>query len=169
MKKILITVAILLIAVLGSYAYYSKTNSLITYRALVQTKEELVKWQQDSTARIERAKDRVVDDLAKCETLNVKNPDDFVKQDGHQTKKLQDKDIPSYGAWQYKISTVQTYYKKLYGEDLSNLEAITVAMTHDRAHELTKRILFEENAASNWYNCNNKLGLDQQIKLINSL
>lgn len=158
-------------------AFYYATDNALVYKSLesarqtiTQTKEELAHWQMDSTARIERAKDKIVDSLAKeCETKNIKDPDNFIKHDPHATKKLADKDLMSYGAWQYKISTVQLYYKKLYGQELSNLEAINVAMTREKAHELTKRILFEEKAPHNWYHCNNKLNLENAISIINNL
>ena len=162
MKIYFITGIFIILLVFASYYY--KNQSMLVYNSLIATQQELNIWKNDSTTRIEHAKDRIVDQLQNCETGTMKNSDDYIKYDPHASKRLADKDLTSYGALQFKISTVQVY-----SQGISNLEAIEIAMDHEKAHALAKKILFEKQGASNWYTCDQKIGLSAQVKIINSL
>lgn len=111
---------------------------------------------------------QIVDELARdCETLNRKEPDSTIIFDTNNE--------PSIGAWQYQRDTVVRYYKKFYHQEITRTEAIAIAIDHDKARELTRKILFEEEGAyyeggyGNWTNCARKLNLPSRIDSINAI
>lgn len=162
MRKYLL-INIVLIALLGTEAYYYHGEATMTYQRLEQTTVELTAWKNDSTVRIERAKDKIVDSLAKdCETKDVKEPDAAIILDSNNQM--------SIGAWMWQIKSVQFYVKKFEGRDIDRVEAIRIAIDHDKAHELTKKVLFEEKDGwTNWLMCGKKLNLANSISIINNL
>jgi hypothetical protein len=120
------------------------------------------------TEKLETLQYEVVDRLAtECETKGKKEPDSTIIFDSNNE--------PSIGAWQYQRDTVVAYYKKFYGQEITRVEAIAIAIDHDKARELTRKILFEEEGKAleggwgNWTNCARTLNLPMQIELLNKL
>lgn len=114
-------------------------------------------------AKIEALKDELVDDLArKCETKDAKEPDSVIIFDSNNQA--------SIGAWQFQIKTVQHYVKLFEGRDISRADAIRIAIDHEQARSLAKRIIFEEQGGVfNWANCEAKLDLAPEIEVIKKL
>ena len=112
--------------------------------------------------KIAQAKKNVVDELAKCETGTVENPDGAIVFDSNNEA--------SVGAWQFQRATVKLYIKKFYNKIISNSEAIALSIDHEKAGELTERILFTEKEGwRNWTNCSKQLGLAQKIEIIKEI
>jgi hypothetical protein len=111
--------------------------------------------------KIKAAQDTVLDELAGCETKGVKEPDATIILDTNAQM--------SIGAWQYQIKTIQHYVKQFTGNDISRVDAISLAIDHARAKELTRTILFQEGGYSNWANCAKKLDTKTKVEIINSL
>jgi hypothetical protein len=114
-------------------------------------------------AKVAALKDEVVDDLArKCETKDVAEPDAAMILDTNNQM--------SVGAWMFQVKTVQHYVKVLEGRDISRVEAIRIAIDHDQARTLAKRIIFEEQGGIfNWANCADRLDLAPEIEVIKKL
>ena len=115
------------------------------------------------TAKIEKLKDGVVDDLAaKCETRGAKEPDAVIIFDSNNEA--------SIGHLQFQIKTVQAYVKKFEQRDITRLEAIQTATDHQKIHDLAKKIIFEEaGGLDNWLNCSRKLDLYSRVAAIKAL
>lgn len=115
------------------------------------------------TEKLETLQYEIVDSLAAdCETKGVAEPDAAIIFDSNNE--------PSLGAWQFQRKTVIHYYKKLYDQEINRTEAINIAIDHEKARTLTKEILFtEKDGWKNWLNCGKRLGLAEQITLINRL
>lgn len=99
-----------------------------------------------------------------CETEGVEEPDGFVR--------LEHDGILSWGEFQFRRHTIIHYVSKLYGKDIDLRDAALIAFD---AHPeisldvLVRDMLFEAGAVDEWYNCNRKLSLEQQIELIKKL
>jgi hypothetical protein len=75
----------------------------------------------------------------------------------------------SYGLWRWQILSVVSYYKKLYGQDITNKQAILIALDDEKARALTTDVIFKAAGIENWHNCNVKLGLRAQVDAIKFL
>jgi len=77
----------------------------------------------------------------------------------------------SWGAFQFKIPTVQFYYKKLYGTELTEMEAMLIALDEDKATALAEDMIFKiEGAVWEWSGAQkNKAYLAIQIPLIRKM
>lgn len=155
---------ILLILVIGVGAYFigGKLNKEIVYK---QIEKEVIL--DNLTAKVNELKGSLIKDLKQCESGGLTEDDGLVTFDPHPTnKKVQ---VPSFGLYQFKKSTVQFYYSKFYGKDITGLEAIQIALSEERSAELTSDIIFKDGALDNWYNCSKKLGLQSRLNIINEL
>lgn len=112
--------------------------------------------------KIELAKEKIVNDIASCESGGVKEPDATLILDSNNQM--------SIGAWQWQIKSVQHYVNLFEGRTISRVEAIQIAIDHDKAKALVTKVLFEEkDGYENWHTCGVKLGVASKIELINSL
>lgn len=113
-------------------------------------------------SRVETLKNEVVEKLAGCEANGFTSDDAPIILDSN-------KEI-SLGRWMYQRDTVIYYVKKLYGQDITRKEAVLIALDDEKGASLTKDILFKEaNGYKNWAICSKKLGLVNQIEIINKL
>jgi len=120
------------------------------------------------TSKVNELKGNLVNDLKYCESGGFSESDGLVTFDPHPTKKQVQ--IPSFGLYQFKKSTVQHYYRILYAQEVNDLEAIQIALSGAKSSELASDIIFKtENGLSNWYNCSKKLGLQGRLNLIKEL
>ena len=148
------------------FAVFSATSALV-YREinpkhvfadkLVDTSETMFE------TKIENLKHEVLNQLSKCESAGYKEDDGLIVFDSNAKA--------SIGNFQWQVASVIHYMKVLKGKDVTRKEAILIALDKDSAGELAKMVMFETKnmAGKDWYNCNNKYNLDEQIKLIKKL
>jgi hypothetical protein len=75
-----------------------------------------------------------------------------------------------FGPFQFVPTTVTYYYKKLYGKEITQAEAIMCAMGWDCSYELAYDIIWEvKGGLFEWTNCANKLDLVKRVEVIKSL
>ena len=149
-------------------------GSLMTYGAFLQKTETYIapvtklltidKSSEMYKAKIESLKDTLVNDLAtKCETKGYDEPDGVIIFDSNNEA--------SIGSFQFQRKTVKFYEKMFSGKDITNSEAIAIAIDHEKAFELAKKIIFEDKGKGvmNWTNCAKRLGLQEMVELIKSM
>ena len=165
-RPFLIILALFGIA-MGYGAYLNFTNKPVTYIAPAIVRVD--KSDEMLAKKIEKMKDTVVNDLAtKCETKGVKDPDGAIIFDSNNEA--------SVGAFQFQRKTVIHYVKKFEGRDITNREAIAIAIDHEKAFELAKKIIFTEATklgnhvgVDNWQNCALKLSLYDRVGMIKQI
>lgn len=113
-------------------------------------------------AKVESLKEQIVNDIAACETKGVKEPDATILLDSNSQMSL--------GSWQWQIKSIQHYVKLFEGRAISRVEAINIATDHQKAKDLTTKVLFgEKDGWKNWYTCGVKLDVGTKIDLISAL
>jgi len=76
----------------------------------------------------------------------------------------------SFGDFNFKIATVQYYYHMFNGIDLSDTEAMNIALDPEQARELAYEIIFNEvGGIWNWKNSADKINAGERITFIRSL
>lgn len=77
----------------------------------------------------------------------------------------------SWGVMQFKLTTVIYYYDVLYGEKITEKEAVLIALDDDKARSLASDIIFKvEGGVWNWSAANNDANyFSYQIPFIRSL
>lgn len=105
--------------------------------------------------KVEKLKDEVVNKIAQCETKNAPQDMAIVKYDNNSRGTLTGKNVASIGVMQFKIGTVQHFYKELYGKDISNYEATLIALDNDKAKKLAKEAIFGIKGAVFHWTCAN--------------
>lgn len=111
--------------------------------------------------KIANVKARILDDLSLgCEAKGVPEPDGIIKFDSNNEA--------SIGRFQFQIKTVKHYVKKYEGRDITNSEAISIAIDPVKSKALAEKIIFTEDfgASRDWINCDRKLGITEKVKLI---
>jgi hypothetical protein len=171
MKKVAITGVIIIAIIAGIGLYITKLNGDVAYnRNRAMTLEaknsdltsRIAEAEVLSAEKVESLKNKLIDDLGVCETLGVAEPDATIILDSNNEM--------SIGNYMFQIKTVQHYVQKFENRKISRVDAIRIAIDHDKAKELTKRILFtEKQGYKNWFNCAGKLGLSGKISLVNSI
>ena len=163
-------VDILIILMLAAGVWYYKSESVELYNSVSardqkakDLKAEIAQLHLDSKVKIEAYKDEVVTDLAtKCESVGVREPDAAIILDTNGQM--------SIGSWMFQIKTVQYYVKKFEGRDISRVDAIRIAIDHEKAHDMVKKVLFEvQGGYKEWANCAKKLDLSSKIDVVNRL
>jgi hypothetical protein len=161
--KYLISSSVVLFIITVLAIGYSNTLEVKYQKAKSDVSEAISKittLEQDSSAKIERAKDKIVDSLAKdCETKGTQEPDGAIILDSNNQM--------SIGAWMWQIKSIQHYVQKFEGRNITRVEAIRIAIDHEQAKALAKRVIFEEpDGVSNWANCAKKLQLYPKIEMV---
>lgn len=113
--------------------------------------------------KIEKAKDKVLDELAKCESGGIKEEDGITILDSNN--------VGSYGPFQFQRKTVMHYYKQMTGEKINGRDAIILALKREEAQKLAKYIIFQTKAgvAQDWVNCSRIHGLQAKVDLLKSI
>lgn len=156
--------SILLVIVIGVVAYFggAKFSKEVVYR---QVEKEVIL--DNLTGKVNQLKGELVKELRQCESQGYKESDGLVTWDPNpKNKKVQ---IASFGLYQFKVSTVQFYYKKFYNKDVTGLEAIQIALSEEKSGELASEVIFRDGALGNWYNCTKAKGLQSKLDVINTL
>lgn len=105
--------------------------------------------------KVEKLKDDVVNKIAQCESRNAPQDIAIVKYDNNSRGTLTGKNVASIGVMQWKVGTVQHFWKELYGEDISNYEATLIALDNDKAKKLAKEAIFGVKGAVFHWTCAN--------------
>lgn len=109
--------------------------------------------------KLEALKADVVDRLqGSCESLGT---------DSARTPVIFDTNgVGSYGLWRWQIKSVVYYYKKLYGKEITNSDAIVIVLDDEKARVLTTDVIFKAGGIDNWRNCARKLNLVPEVNAI---
>ena len=155
---------ILIVIVLVGVAYFvgSKLSPTIKYQ---QVKETVIL--DNLVSKVNELKGGLMSELKACESNGLKESDGLITFDPHPTNKKVQK--ASIGLYQFKVSTVQFYYKELYNKDITGLEAVQIALSEEKSSELASDIIFKKQALNNWYNCTKAHGLQNKLDIINLL
>lgn len=146
LRAVILSVAVLLVAQ-TSRAFFPK---------LEYVSEQVVI--DNLGPKIEQLKWKVIADIKSGESNNAKEQDAIITYDPPvDTSNLRcKKDILSFGNYQYKVCTVISYYKVLYGKKITQKEAILIALDDKLAGQLTYDIVFNspkgDKAEDHWYN-----------------
>ena len=101
--------------------------------------------------KIELLKNNVLDEMNACE-----NPHHLLTwNDDNSEHTLPMKDKPSNGDMAYKISTVKREYKILYGKDLTDKDALELALEQDQARALAINAWVNIKGSINEWSCAN--------------
>lgn len=120
--------------------------------------------------KIEALKADVVDRLEACESAGHKEDDAIIMYDNNQAGTLKGKNVWSLGQLQFKVPTVQHYVKIRDGKQITQKEAVLLALDRTEARALASYVIFEtDKGINNWLNCANKLGLHSEITIIKKL
>jgi hypothetical protein len=107
---------------------------------------------------IEKEKNDILDTLELCESSGDANS---INWDDNGVGKNR----ASFGAYMFKVGTIQTFKK-----DLTDFQAIMLASDKAQSRELARYIIFETNGGiHNWTNCMNKYGLFERVSFIKQL
>lgn len=128
-------------------------------------------------AKIDSLEKSLVESIRKCESAGHKESDGLVTFDptdaqfANRTKStIVNKGEMSFGTLQFKVSTVQFYYKSLYKQSITGKEAILIALDDTLSGSLAQDILFKSsNLANDWSNCANRLSINDQIVAIKKI
>ena len=113
---------------------------------------------------IKREKKAILDDLSiGCESKGHSDPDGIIIFDSNNEA--------SVGRFQFQRATVKYYVKMFDGRDISNSEAIAIAIDKVKATELAEKILFldEGKSEGNWYTCDRKMNIGARVQLLKNL
>ncbi len=96
-------------------------------------------------------------ELVPGELLYTNDPQRSMRKKCNRIGGRRDINCDSFGPMQLKIPTVQFYSMKLYDKELTEMEALIIALDEDKAMKLSEDIIFEiEGGIWNWENSVNK-------------
>jgi hypothetical protein len=152
-KKLAMILILILVGIIVAKIWFPST--------VVNLKETRIEV-DNLTNKVEQLKNEVLDDLKNCESGGISEADGLIVFDSNKKASL--------GLYQFQVTTVQHYYKKIYGKVITPKEAILTALDEAKARSLARDIIFTEpKGANNWFNCKNKKGLDSKINIIKTI
>lgn len=104
-------------------------------------------------ADIDAMKEAVLDEMVACEYKGYSPKTAYPTWDDNKRGTLPAKDKLSYPPMQFKVSTVQRFYKQLYKKDLTNAEAIALAVTAKDARSLAIESWINIKGSINEWSC----------------
>lgn len=120
--------------------------------------------------KIAALKASVIDRLLQCESAGHAEDDAIILYDNNKAGTLKGKNVFSLGQLQFKVPTVQHYEKQRSGKQLTQKEAVLLALDTEKARDLADWIIFEtEGGWKNWLNCMEKHGLGGEVEIIKKL
>jgi len=170
MKRVMIWLVIINLgawALIGAYTIGGQNNPMI-----IHAEKEIDMSDIMFGRKVENLKDDVITRLQACERGQYNESDGLIKYDPlvSDPSKTSLKNVPSIGTLQFKQTTVQGYYKSLYGKDITLKEAAIIALDDAKAKELAKDIIFNTKGGwTNWRNCSNRLELVKDIEIIKKI
>ena len=114
--------------------------------------------------KIANVKSKILDDLSLgCETKGIADPDGVIIFDSNNEA--------SVGRFQFQRKTVKHYIKKYEGRDITNAEAISIAIDPVKAKALAEKVIFTEDfgASTDWVNCNRKLRITERAEVVKEI
>lgn len=150
-KAFTIVTSLLGIALVFSVTYNSQVKTEVQYVDKVVV--------LDTTKQIiEKEKADILDVLRGCESKG--NPNAIVWEDNGLGKNR-----ASFGAYMFKVGTIQTYVK-----GLTDFQAIALASDEGESRKLAQQIIFEnEGGIYNWKNCMVKHNLLARVNFVKDL
>ncbi len=137
----------------------------ITYFAFPHIKERIVERQiiNDTLAeKVTEVQNKIVADIKTGESHSLPESAGLIVFDTNH--------VASIGNFQFQVKTIQHYYKKFYGQNISQKEAILIALDDTKSTQLAHDILFKEkNGWSNWYNTSKKYNIESRLNLLASI
>lgn len=150
---------------------------------LQQQLEDLENKGMDDNDRADVLEDLLLDDLAGIESgnnlqiVNTFDPGPSIRMaciesngqvfDGNGFDRCH-----SYGIYQWKTATLNEAYERYYNETLTNREAVMMALDNDKARELARLKIFDDEIKGGiyaWYNSNNALNLERIVYKVREL
>lgn len=122
--------------------------------------------------KIKELQDNLLARLQVCENRNLKVGDIGMKWDDNKAGTLPYQDKPSYGAFQFKVSTVQEFVYSRDGENISQVEALKIAIERDDALELARfTIFYTQGGIFRWRDCAEKdnNSILREVEIIKSM
>ena len=114
------------------------------------------------SVRIEELKEVLLDKLEKCEAGGFSEADAPIVFDSNNQASL--------GMFQFQKRTVVHYFKVLYGEEITQKQAVEIAIDSAKSRKLAKEIIFNSKSElKDWTLCTKKLALDKELQFIKSL
>ena len=111
---------------------------------------------------IEQIKNKALDEIQACESAGHSEEDGIIIFDSNSKA--------SIGQYQWQKTSVQHYYKTLYGQTISSKEAVIIALDTEKARKLTHDVIFTtEKGWTNWTNCGKKIGIVKTLELLKQL
>lgn len=119
-------------------------------------------------AKVESLKEEVVNAIRACESAGNKENDGLITFDPHKTNtKVQPASI---GTLQFKIATVQHYYKTIYGKTITPKEAVLIALDDEKSGKLAYDIIFKSGSGTkDWHTCGNSKKVQDTLLVIKKL
>lgn len=118
-----------------------------------------IEFKEREAAKVLALQNEVLETLSGCETRDIKERDATIILDTNNKM--------SIGRYQFQITTVQWYYKKLFNKEINRVEAIQIAVDEERATELARAIIFDSTGGiHNWVNCARKHNLVEKVTII---
>lgn len=100
-------------------------------------------------SKVDALKQKLIDEMVACE-----NPTHLlVNADDNKAHSLPIKDKVSIGDMQFKISTIQRFYKTLHGVSLSDREALMLGLDTSKARELALEAWINIKGSINEWSC----------------
>lgn len=120
--------------------------------------------------RILELKKDLVARLMACESAGHKEEDAIIIYDNNKAGTLKGKTVFSLGQLQWKVSTIQHYVNLRDNKQITQKEAVLLALDTDQASELALWTIFEtEGGVYNWKNCSDKHGLAAEVTILKKL
>jgi hypothetical protein len=166
----------------GKFAKAQRTNYLALFALFViafgtavvavNTPQKIVIAQQTEESKIEQkleeVKEAILYDLHMCETPEwVEDKDGAIIFDSNEEA--------SIGRFQFQRETVKFYIGLRDGREITNAQAIAIAIDEQKATKLASWILFdreyngEAGYTSDWVNCSKKHDLERRVELVREL
>lgn len=166
----------------GKFARAQRTNYLALFALFsiafgtavvaVNSPQRIVIAQQTEESKIEQkleeVKQSILNDLHTCETPEwVEDKDGAIIFDSNEEA--------SIGRFQFQRNTVKHYIKLRDGREITNSEAIAIAIDSEKATKLASWILFDREYegdagfTSDWVNCSKWHDLERRVELVREL
>lgn len=117
--------------------------------------------------KIADLKSDLVHRLSQCESAGHGDDYGLITFDQNKAGTLSARNTPSIGPLQFKITTLQTFYKQRTGKEISGRDAVVLALGYDTASDLASYVIFEtKGGIYNWANCATKLNLVAEVEVL---
>ena len=152
--------ALIAFVLFATYELGGMLNKQIEYQDKVVEIDNLSK-------KVAQMKEQILDLIKKGESGTA--TEDYALISFDPDSKKQEINKASIGLYQWKITTIQYYYRTLYGKTLTNKQAVLVALDEKQSRDLARDVVFKAQGLKNWTNTANKFNLSDKLEVIKSL